>query len=72
MSTPHPEVGDLLVAITTGAKWVCTDIAGLKTRQPVWLLRPLYGSAGRDRLRIGRNDLVSYPVAARRGEWVQP
>ncbi|WP_438487863.1 hypothetical protein [Streptomyces sp. S186] len=72
MNGPHPEVGDLVVAVMTGTKWMCTDIAGLKTRQPVWLLRPLYGAAGRGHLRVGRSDLVSYPVVARRGEWTRP
>ena len=72
MNSPHPEVGDLVVAVMTGTKWVCTDIAGLKTRQPVWLLRPLYGAASREHLHVGRSDLVSYSVVARRGEWTRP
>ncbi|MYT30525.1 MULTISPECIES: hypothetical protein [unclassified Streptomyces] len=72
MSGVRPEVGDLVVAAVSGTKWVCTDIAGLNTQQPVWLLRPLYGTASRECLRVGRSDLVSYPVVARRGEWIQP
>ncbi|MFK0291521.1 hypothetical protein ACIQU6_13745 [Streptomyces sp. NPDC090442] len=72
MNDTHPEVGDLVVAVATGTQWVCTDIAGAKTRRPVWLLRPRYGAAGREQLRVERDDLVSYAVAARRGEWIQP
>ncbi|MFJ5680807.1 hypothetical protein [Streptomyces sp. NPDC093097] len=72
MSDAHPEVGDLVLAVTTDTKWVCTDIIDAKTHRPVWLLRPLYGSVSRRQLRVDRDDLVSYSVIARRGEWIQP
>ncbi|MFE6688035.1 hypothetical protein ACFVFQ_16355 [Streptomyces sp. NPDC057743] len=72
MSSPHPEVGDLVVAHTTGTKWVCTDITGANTRRPVWLLRPLYGAAGREQQRVEGDALASYAVVARRGEWDRP
>ncbi|MFI1307619.1 hypothetical protein [Streptomyces sioyaensis] len=72
MSSARPEVGDLVVAIETGTKWVCTDISGVNSRRPVWLLRPLYGAASTEQMRVERDDLVSYSVAARRGEWIQP
>ncbi|MYT31718.1 MULTISPECIES: hypothetical protein [unclassified Streptomyces] len=72
MNDTHPKIGDLVVAVASGKQWVCTDIAGAKNHRPVWLLRPRYGAADREQLRIERDDLVSYAVVARRGEWTQP
>ncbi|GAA2693117.1 hypothetical protein [Streptomyces lunalinharesii] len=71
-STSRPEVGDLLLEVATDAKWVCTDVAGATSDQPVWLLRPLHGSWGKAYKRVDHHDITAYRVASRRGEWRQP
>ncbi|MCK7626700.1 hypothetical protein MUU72_26960 [Streptomyces sp. RS10V-4] len=69
MSGTRPGVGDLVVAVAAGTKWVCTDIAGAKTRRPVWVLRPLYGAPGGETVRVEQDAIASYSVVSRRGEW---
>ncbi|WP_275466846.1 hypothetical protein [Streptomyces noursei] len=70
-ATSRPAVGDLVLEVVTDVRWVRTDIAGATSEQPVWLLRPLYGSWGEAYKRVDHRDIAAYRVESRRGEWGQ-